>query len=268
LEALNFREHIKKIRKRIGRVLFVLGINWRRPLQWLNLRRYMADRRAWKRMGGVVHHTYPIVSDYTDSAGEASGQYFHQDLLVAQMIFQDAPKRHIDVASRIDGFVAHVASFREIEVFDIRPMDDSPHENIKFVQQDLMQDLRQAGGEGVTDSLSCLHALEHFGLGRYGDDIDPQGHLKGFANIVRMVAKGGTFYVSVVIGLADETAFNAHRIFAPTSILGWGDAAQTLALTRFDWVDDAGDLHTNATPEGAVGKVTYGLGIYTFKKLE
>jgi len=28
----------------------------------------------------------------------------------------------VDIGSRVDGFVAHVASFREIEVFDVRPI--------------------------------------------------------------------------------------------------------------------------------------------------
>jgi hypothetical protein len=44
-----------------------------------------------------------------------------------------------------------------------------------------MQELTPYGStpDGYCDSLSCLHALEHFGLGRYGDPIDPRGHEKG-----------------------------------------------------------------------------------------
>lgn len=64
---------------------------------------------------------YPICSDLRSSAGRASGHCFHQDLLIARRIFQINPLRHIDISSRVDGFVAHVAVFREIEVFDVRP---------------------------------------------------------------------------------------------------------------------------------------------------
>lgn len=42
----------------------------------------------------------------------------------------------------------------------------------KFKQADLVRPVE--GMAGYCDSLSCLHALEHFGLGRYGDPIDPK----------------------------------------------------------------------------------------------
>ena len=54
----------------------------------------------------------PVFSDRRDLSGVASGHYFHQDLLVARKIYQRNPERHVDVGSRVDGFVAHVATFR------------------------------------------------------------------------------------------------------------------------------------------------------------
>ena len=65
---------------------------------------------------------YRVFGERRQPAGAASGHYFHQDLLVARDVFARNPTRHIDVGSRVDGFVAHVASFREIEVVDIRPL--------------------------------------------------------------------------------------------------------------------------------------------------
>ena len=61
-----------------------------------------------------------ILNEKFADSGIASGHYFHQDLLVARKIFQHNPQKHVDIGSRTDGFVAHVATFREIEVFDIR----------------------------------------------------------------------------------------------------------------------------------------------------
>jgi len=63
------------------------------------------------------------------------------------------------------------------------------------------------------DSISCLHALEHFGLGRYGDRIDYQGHLLGWNNIYKILKRGGNFIFSVPIGI-QRIEFNAHRVFS------------------------------------------------------
>ena len=210
-------------------------------------------------MGGEITRRYIILSDYTAAAGVAEGHYFHQDLLVASLIHAHAPRRHIDVGSRIDGFVAHVAAFRPIEVIDIRPLPDTGHPNIAFLQADLME----ATTLPSADSVSCLHALEHFGLGRYGDPIDPMGHRKGFANLTRMVSAGGVLYVSFPIGRSNSVAFNAHRIFHRAEILNWlpGD----VSLGGFSYVDDAGKLHRDATLKSAEG-LRYGCGIYSLHK--
>ena len=79
---------------------------------------------------------HPCLFDKHEAGGIASGHYFFQDLIVAQKIFLRNPVKHVDIGSRIDGFVAHVATFREIEVFDIRPIQ-SIINNIKFKKADL-----------------------------------------------------------------------------------------------------------------------------------
>ena len=147
----------------------IFGLGW-----------YFRDFRKIKRqLEGDLDFTfgpiYPILADKKTESGRIKGQYFHQDLLVAQRIFEKTPIRHIDVGSRVDGFVAHVASFRKIDVFDIRPLE-SKVDNIQFIQDDFINPVNAI--DNSTDSLSCLHALEHFGLGRYGDPIDAYGHVK------------------------------------------------------------------------------------------
>ena len=74
---------------------------------------------------------YPCLGDRFSDSGSAKGHYFHQDLLVASRIHLNNPSVHVDVGSRIDGFIAHVASFRPIEVLDIRPLS-SEIPNVKF----------------------------------------------------------------------------------------------------------------------------------------
>jgi hypothetical protein len=222
--------------------------------------RYFVERTTFRRMNGSITHTYPILDDYKDSAGVAGGHYFHQDLVVAQYIYKDKPIRHIDVGSRIDGFVAHVASFRKIEILDIRKMPNSIHPNIEYTQSDLMV----GAAIGKTDSLSCLHTIEHFGLGRYGDSVDPKGYLKGFDKLIDMLETNGIFYVSFPIGRRNEVHFNAHRVFHPLDVFTWAPAK--LEFIRFDYVDDAGEFHSDFDVLNSDLKVTYGCGVYTFKK--
>lgn len=228
-----------------------------------NYRMFLSHRREWVKQGGAITGYKIILDDYADKAGSNSGHYFHQDLLVASFIFEKAPKRHVDVGSRVDGFVAHVASFRQIEVLDIRPLPPSAHRNIQFIQADLMN----PANIEKSDFVSCLHAIEHFGLGRYTDPIDVNGHLAGIKNLVDLVKEGGTLYISFPIGKSDEVQYNAHRVFHPQSILKIPEIDKNMRLTRFDFVDDRGDLHLNQTVKSAVGRLKYGCGVYTFERV-
>jgi SAM-dependent methyltransferase len=179
------------------------------------------------------------LEDRFSEAGTMSGDYFHQDLLVARKIFLANPKRHVDVGSRIDGFVAHVAVFREIEVFDVREIKSSV-KNIVFKQADLMQ--LPEGMENYCDSISALHSVEHFGLGRYGDPIDCNGHVKAIRNITAILKPQGTLYFSVPIG-TQRIEFNAHRVFSVQYL--WDLLKDDYHLLSFSYVDDDGNFHEN-----------------------
>jgi hypothetical protein len=107
-----------------------IGIDPRNIRHLRHYIKFISELIKYRRKGGEITRIYPILTDYEEQAGAARSQYFHQDLLVATFIFKANPERHIDIASRIDGFVAHVASFRKIEVMDVRPLENTSHENI------------------------------------------------------------------------------------------------------------------------------------------
>jgi len=184
---------------------------------------------------------YPCYEDKNDDAGALQPHYFFQDLYIAQRIYKNRPEKHIDIGSRIDGFVAHVASYREIEIYDIRPMNISIS-NVKFTQADLMN-LSEKDYE-CTDSVSCLHALEHFGLGRYGDDICFDGYLFGFQNIYKMLKKGGKFYFSVPMG-KQRIEFHAHRVFSIRYLLEMINPYYEIDI--FSYIDDENRFHENVS---------------------
>jgi SAM-dependent methyltransferase len=209
---------------------------------------------------------YPCLGDRFAQSGTASGHYFHQDMLIARRIFLNNPELHVDIGSRIDGFIAHVASFRKIEVFDIRELkNDIP--NVKFIRADLMGDIDRAL-VNYSDSLSCLHALEHFGLGRYGDTVRFDGHIVGLNNMYAILRKGGKFYLSVPIG-SQRIEFNAHRVFSLKYLLSL--FAQKFKIDAFSFVNDKGDLFENVElSENEVNRnfgCIYGCGIFEMMKL-
>ncbi len=184
----------------------------------------------------------PCLGDRYLAGGSASGAYFHQDLWAARHIYHANPRRHIDVGSRVDGFVAHVAVFRTIEVLDIRPLSGT-EKNIVFRKADVMRELTE-DDLGCCDSLSCLHALEHFGLGRYGDPVKADGFLHGWKALYDLLEPGGMLYFSVPIG-PPRIEFNAHRVFSIQQICQLIDDRFT--IMDFSYIDDQGDLHSNCT---------------------
>ena len=223
-----------------------------------------------KRQATLSSHTFPIArinpypNEKKQQSGTAKGHYFHQDLLVARRIFESSPERHVDIGSRVDGFVAHVAAFRTIEVLDIRPMDSNVR-NILFKQADLMSPPPEMAS--YTDSLSCLHAIEHFGLGRYGDPIDFEGHIKGLHSLHSILKPSGTLYLSCPIG-PQRIEFNAHRVFDVKYLLSL--FKDRFEVSNFSYVDDQGDLHENAEISETLLDTNfgckYGCGIFELRK--
>jgi SAM-dependent methyltransferase len=212
-----------------------------------------------------IKDNLPYLDDIDQQSGELSEVYFQQDLYIAQKIFLSKPILHVDIGSRIDGFIAHVAVFRKIEVFDIRPFE-SQIENIKFKKLDLMSD--ELDLVDYCDSISSLHVLEHFGLGRYGDTIDPNGHIKGFRNITKILKPGGTFYFSVPIGINQRIEFNAHRIFSLKYLMTLIEPDYD--INTFSYIDDRGGLNKNVNLDEDLISCScnciHGCGIFILKK--
>lgn len=208
----------------------------------------------------------PCLQDRFEDSGFTKSEYFWQDLLVARTIFEKKPVKHVDVGSRIDGFIAHLASFREVEVLDIRPLQ-SKIPGVTFKQADLMETLPEF--ENYCDSFSCLHTLEHFGLGRYGDPISIDGYQKGLKNMANMIKPNGSFYLSVPIGI-ERVEFNANRVFSPRTIIETCEECN-LEFKQLQVIENGPDGMIFFTVEAAkideLAKKEYSLGIFEFEKI-
>ena len=192
-------------------------------------------------------------------AGIMQGHYFFQDIWAAEKVFQKKPQLHIDIASRIDGFVAHLLPFCKVEYVDIRKMD-STLSNLVFKEGSILQ---LPYPDNFVTSLSCLHVIEHIGLGRYGDPIDPEGFAKAAAELVRVLAPGGYLYFGTPIG-EEKLYFDAHRVFAVETIL---QLFQGLVLEEFSLINDrAREIIPNASYADA-NNCKYGCGLFAFTKV-
>ncbi len=177
---------------------------------------------------------------------------------MARKILEANPDRHVDIGSRIDGFISHLLVFRDVEVVDVRELDSHLPE-LKFTQDDATL-LESFPSDSLT-SLSSLHAIEHFGLGRYGDAIDPIGHLKFMKSLIRVLAPGGKLYLGVPIG-KERVEFNAHRIIAPETILReFGE----LTLRDFAAIGDDGLLYEDVQPSD-FKEADFSCGLFVFEK--
>lgn len=217
--------------------------------------------------------SWPIVFDPQlldrDEEGGSHGEYFWQDLWVAKKIIETAPQRHVDVGSRLDGFIAHLACVRDVDVLDIRPTYITV-ERIHFHQVDIF-DLPKKW-EAVADCVTCLHTIEHFGLGRYGDPINAEGWKLGLENLKKILKPGGTLWLSTPIG-QERVCFNAHRIFSPLTIV---NAAKELGLElqSFSFLTrdklNTGDFITSTHVENDMAFLAsqrYGVGIFQLQLL-
>lgn len=263
---------MRNILKTINKGMLHFGFNGRQFLSafspkkksWVDL-----DLEELKRQKGSDRtfefgDMYPILTDKNDEAGNMAGHYFHQDLFVARQINLAKPQKHLDIGSRTDGFVAHVASFREIELIDIREIENKV-KNVHFRQADLMELPPEL--VGYCDSVSSLHVIEHFGLGRYGDPINYFGYLKAINNIANILVSGGTFYFSVPIG-PQRIEFNAHRVFSVKYLIHI--LSDHFEIISFSYVNDRGDFFENIglIQEKVESNFSciYGCGIFILKK--
>lgn len=200
----------------------------------------------------------PCLNDRYDNAGVASGAYFHQDLWMAKKIFRANPSIHWDIGSRVDGFIAHLLTFRSVNVIDFRELK-SELDGLTFQQGDVTNLKIESNS---IESLSCLHAMEHVGLGRYGDELDPIGYLKGMKELERILKPGGRLYFSVPIG-KQRLEFNSQRVFNSSTVL---NIFSGMKLVEFAAVDDIGKLIDPSKPEDFESSYC-SCGLFVFEKL-
>lgn len=181
--------------------------------------------------------------------------YTYQGAWAFRHLHTRRPDRHVDVGSSLQ-YLGFFSAVTPTTFIDLRPSGvDFPG-----LEERAGSVLELPYADGELPSVSCLHVIEHIGLGRYGDPVDIDGSRAACAELGRVVAPGGELYLSTPVG-RPTTYFNAHRVHAPEQI----EAAVGLPLTGFDAVLDDGTWVTDADP-ASVREARYALGLFRFTR--
>lgn len=140
--------------------------------------------------------------------------YFFQDTWAAKHLFTLLPSQHFDIGSSAKT-VGIISQFVPTTMIDIRPLE-LQLEGLNFIKGDI---LNLPFEDSSIESISSLCVVEHIGLGRYGDDIDPFGSEKAIKELKRVLKKGGVLLFSVPIDSENKIYFNAHRSFTRSYVL-------------------------------------------------
>ena len=202
-----------------------------------------------------ISDLYPCIKDKTFKT-KFDAHYVYHTSWAARKVKEINPIKHTDISSSLF-FSGIVSAFVPVDFYDYRPAD-LKLSNLVSKHADLTG---LPFGDNSVNSLSCMHTIEHIGLGRYGDKIDSDADLQAISELIRVLAKGGSLLFVTPVG-KPKIEFNAHRIYSFEQIT---DYFKGLSLKEFTLVTDAGDYIENADP-GLVAEQIYGCGCFWFIK--
>lgn len=227
---------------------------------------YVLEFKRFKNMTGAAGRfqllwgdRYPCLKDKTEETS-FDRHYIYHPAWAARVLAQSRPEFHVDISSSLH-FCSLASAFIPVKFYDYRPAEMNLS-GLTCFSADL---LSLPFADQSLSSLSCMHVVEHVGLGRYGDPIDPEGDLKAMVELKRVLAVNGNLMFVVPIGGTPMIMFNAHRIYSYAQIMEYFSG---LELVEFALIPDSskhGGLLRNADKKMADAQ-KYGCGCFWFRK--
>lgn len=202
---------------------------------------------------------YPCLNDNCGTT-PFDAHYTYHPAWAARIIAQTKPAVHVDISSTLH-FCSILSAFVPVKFYDYRPADLE----LPGLSSGSANIVSLPFSSNSIKSLSCMHTVEHIGLGRYGDPLDPDGDLKAIAELKRVLAVGGNLLFVVPVGGTAKIMFNAHRIYTYGQIVGYFSDLQLVEFSLIPDTPQSNGLISNATEDDA-NKCSYGCGCFWFQK--
>jgi hypothetical protein len=193
---------------------------------------------------------------------EFDRHYVYHPAWAARIIKRIKPAVHVDISSSLH-FCSILSAFVPVKFYDYRPAK-LELSGLTSEHADLVQLPFESNSIA---SLSCMHTVEHIGLGRYGDPLDYDGDLKAIAELSRVLAVGGNLLFVTPVGAVSTIMFNAHRIYTRDAVLSAFES-HGLSLIEFTLIpesDKDGGLVIDP-PDELLRRQTYACGCFWFTK--
>jgi hypothetical protein len=207
------------------------------------------------RMAAADSDLWPFLKDATAETAFDT-HYIYHPAWATRVVKKISPAKHIDISSTLH-FCASLSAYMPVEFYDYRPAKLSLP-NLYCGAADLTNLFFESGS---IESISCMHTIEHIGLGRYGDPLDPSGDLKAIRELQRVTKMGGNLLLVTPLG-KPKIQFNGQRIYSFELI---HDLFDGFELKDFSLVTDAGEYIEGASPS-LVKDQRYGCGCFWYMK--
>jgi glycosyltransferase involved in cell wall biosynthesis len=224
---------------------------------------FIKDFRSFKKMSaGRFAPSWsirkPMLFDNTKTT-DYDAHYVLHPAWAARVVKEINPKVHVDISSTLT-FSTMLSAFIPVDFYDYRPA----HLNLSGLASKRADLMDLPFESNSVSSISCMHTIEHIGLGRYGDPLDPQGDLKAIDELKRVTAPGGNLIFVTPVGKS-KLIYNAHRIYSYSQILSYFEGFE---LKEFSLIPDNArttGIIKNA-PEELADNQNYGCGCFWFVK--
>jgi hypothetical protein len=227
---------------------------------------FEAEFRTFREMSARSNRTIPLRRDEAlpcldDRSAKTpfDAHYTYHPAWAARAIARIRPRKHVDISSALS-FGTIVSAFVPVDFYDLRPAPLALS-NFGSGRADLS---RLAFPDGSISSLSCMHVIEHIGLGRYGEPLDPDGDITAIRELIRVLAPGGDLLVAVPVGRS-RIEFNAHRIYGFQAFREYFGALELVEFALLPDGEAPAGLLVNP-PHDLVDAQEYGCGCFWFRK--
>lgn len=222
---------------------------------YINFTKLISNKRfevSWK-------NRYPCLDDNTEQTS-FDRHYIYHTAWATRILSKTKPKKHIDISSSLY-FSSIASAFIPVDFYDYRP----PQLKLSNLTVGKANLLSLPFKDNSISSLSCMHTIEHVGLGRYGDPLDPEGDIKAINELIRVLSPDGLLLFVVPIGGKSKIMFNAHRIYTYKQILKYFSKLHLKEFTLIPEKPEDGNLIINPS-EKLLNRQSYGCGCFWLTK--